>query len=150
MIDLCEVKVGSPIWGTVSADDIVELRLDCGDGGYLKLTPAQACEIAKTLNDLVDGTLAAPTLPPRPQHYMAIPVGGKVPRPVVTGSDAKLLMDAQDARIAELEREIQEAHRLLYLATECNGGVNLALWADDSRKWLKQSSKRNAERKNAK
>lgn len=53
-------------------------------------------------------------------------------------------------RIAELDREIREAHRLLYLATECNAGVNLALWADDSRKWLRQSAKRNAERENGK
>ena len=55
-----------------------------------------------------------PTLPPRPQHYMAIPVHGKVPRPVVTASDAKLFMDAQDATINVMKTEAR------YLNEACN------------------------------
>lgn len=53
-IDLCKFEVSSPIWGVVSDANVIELRLDCGDSGYLKFTPAQAREAATTLNGLVD------------------------------------------------------------------------------------------------
>lgn len=53
MVDLCEVKVGSPIWGSIGQDGTLELRLDSGDSGYLKFTPREARAVVDTLKWLL-------------------------------------------------------------------------------------------------
>lgn len=53
MTNLSDFKVGSPIWGMVEADGNIGLRLDCGDGGILLLTPNQARDVIETLDLLL-------------------------------------------------------------------------------------------------
>lgn len=51
--NLDDFKVGEPIWGMVDGDGTIGLRLDCGDGGSLKLTKEQAIEVRDTLDKMI-------------------------------------------------------------------------------------------------
>lgn len=52
--NLSDFTVTTPIWGMVEMDNTIGLRLDCGDGGVLKLSPEQARETIETLQGLLE------------------------------------------------------------------------------------------------
>lgn len=54
MNSLDDFKVGSPIWCMAEPDGCIGLRLDCGDGGALKLTREQAQEVISNLQAMLD------------------------------------------------------------------------------------------------